>query len=411
MLQRLERGDHFGLLCLFEDIKSQHIVMAKTYCEVFTLPKAAFGHITQGQCTAAELEEMRLIASRASKSSNKKMQLAGGVDDSLSAIHGIRKIFLPASRFRRWWDVIIFFASAYYCFSIPVWIAVSFPPSESGGFSGNAAALLIAYLVDILFIIDLLFRWRLFFFMEDGIVVVDPARIIKKFYNETSVPYEILCFIPWDLLAVILGSGYCPLLRVTKLPRLLSLPQHLDKVERDVQQLFVYMSMPFRRLLNLNLAMYLLCHWVGCCFICVGRLSQYWGLDNWIDSNSSDSRFYIPEGEGRLPACLYLRAVYWAIVGMSTVGYGDIVPKSIPEMLFATIIVLFGGLTVPAMVGGLAACVSSLNQAQDQHRAKIGRVRELLNRKRYSSEQSNRVLRYYNYIWSRQGGVDEDYSK
>ena len=165
--------------------------------------------------------------------------------------------------------------------------------------------------------------------------------------------------------------------------------------------------MPFRRLLNLNLAMYLLCHWVGCCFIFVGRLSKYWGYDNWIDADASDSRFFIPVAEGRLSACLYLRAVYWAIVGMSTVGYGDIVPKSTPEMLFATIIVLFGGLTVPAMVGGLAACVSSLNQAQDQYRAKIMRVRELLNRKRYSAEQSNRVLRYYNYIWSRQGGVDE----
>jgi CRP-like cAMP-binding protein len=329
------------------------------------------------------------------------------VDDSLSAIHGFHQIFLPTSRFRRWWDVITFLASAYYCFSIPVWIAVSFPPAESGGFIDNAGALIIAYLVDILFMIDVVFRYRFFFFMEDGIIVVDPDRIIKKFRAETSISYEIVCCIPWDIAAAILGAGYCPLLRVARLPRLMDLPRHLEKVERDVQQLFVYMSMPFKRLLNLNLAMYLLCHWVGCFFIFFGRLSQYWELENWIDSDASDSRFFIPKGEGKLPACLYLRAVYWAIVGMSTVGYGDIVPKSTPEMLFATIIILFGGLTVPAMVGGLAACVASLNQAQDQYRAKYSRVRELLKRKRYSPEQSSRVLRYYNYIWSRQGGIDE----
>ena len=47
---------------------------------------------------------------------------------------------------------------------------------------------------------------------------------------------------------------------------------------------------------------------------------------------------------------------------MSTVGYGDIVPRSTLETAFATLAVLFGGLIVPAMVGGLAACISSLHQ-------------------------------------------------
>jgi CRP-like cAMP-binding protein len=87
--------------------------------------------------------------------------------------------------------------------------------------------------------------------------------------------------------------------------------------------------------------------------------------------------------------------------------YGDIVPYGTAEMLFATLVILFGGLIVPAMVGGLAACVSNLNEVQAQHLAKITRVRALLRRKNYPPEQAARVLRFYNYLWSRQGGVDE----
>jgi hypothetical protein len=43
--------------------------------------------------------------------------------------------------------------------------------------------------------------------------------------------------------------------------------------------------------------------------------------------------------------------VYWAIVSTSTVGYGDIIPMNIVETTFATVIILFGGLVLPAIVG------------------------------------------------------------
>ena len=408
VLQRLERSDSFGLSSLFESSKSENAVVAKTYCEIFSLPAEDFQHISTEQCTPTQISEMHTIAMKSSKSTAKKMLLTGGLDESHVYARGLRTAFVPDSLFRRTWDVVLLVASSYYCCFLPYWVAISFPPQLSGGFLENYAGLSASYFFDGIFLIDTFLRFNFFFFKEEGILVVDPERIRLKFHKDTSIAFEVVCGIPWDALAFAIGGKYSPMLRCTKLPRLYHLPKLVQNVERNAQRLCVILSAPFRRLLNLNVAMFLLCHWVGCFFILMGRISQNAGDDNWIDSDSSDPRFTLPpHGSARLPSSLYLRAVYWAIVGMSTVGYGDIVPKSTIEMFFATIVVLFGGLIVPAMVGGLAACVSNLNQAQTSHRAKISRVRDLLVRRNYSSVQSFRVLRYYNYIWSRQGGIDE----
>ena len=107
---------------------------------------------------------------------------------------------------------------------------------------------------------DLVLRWTCFYFKAEGLLVVDPERIRARFHDESSVAYEIFCALPWDLLAFFLGEGFCPLLRCMKLPQLLRLSRQLDDVERDAQRLFVYLLTPVRRLMNLNLALFLLCH-------------------------------------------------------------------------------------------------------------------------------------------------------
>lgn len=38
----------------------------------------------------------------------------------------------------------------------------------------------------------------------------------------------------------------------------------------------------------------------------------------------------------------YIVAVYWAFTTLSTVGYGDVLPGSIPEKIFAMFIMLLG---------------------------------------------------------------------
>ena len=103
----------------------------------------------------------------------------------------------------------------------------------------------------------------------------------------------------------------------------------------------------------------------------------------------------------------YLWSVYWAIVSMSTVGYGDIVPTNALETTFATVVILFGGLILPGIVGGLAAYLSNLNLALRARVQRIALAKHFM--KHYSMDDSliKRVMNYYDYAWSWQGTIDE----
>lgn len=53
----------------------------------------------------------------------------------------------------------------------------------------------------------------------------------------------------------------------------------------------------------------------------------------------------------------YLRAVYFSLVALSTVGYGDMAPKNIVEISFVGVFGLIGGLILPAVIGGISVYI------------------------------------------------------
>ena len=87
---------------------------------------------------------------------------------------------------------------------------------------------------------------------------------------------------------------------------------------------------------------------------------------------------------------------------------GDIVATNLYETTFSALVILFGGLVLPAVVGGLAAYLGNWNVAVKNHRNKLARVRSYMRNAKMDPALVQRVLRFYDYLWCRQGGVDEE---
>lgn len=93
---------------------------------------------------------------------------------------------------------------------------------------------------------------------------------------------------------------------------------------------------------------------------------------------------------------------------MSTVGYGDIVPTNILETFYATIVILFGGLLLPAIVGGLAAYMSSFHKTEKLFHKRVAQVRQYLLKINAGESVLDNCRRYFDYHWYCQGGVIEE---
>jgi hypothetical protein len=98
------------------------------------------------------------------------------------------------------------------------------------------------------------------------------------------------------------------------------IPKHL--VHRILSFYYYQWDQSATRVFKLNCIMIVVCHWVACLWYACADFGIYAGsTDNWRDADEADETLAIDHDH--LGGSGYLRAIYWAIDGMSTVGYGE----------------------------------------------------------------------------------------
>ena len=58
----------------------------------------------------------------------------------------------------------------------------------------------------------------------------------------------------------------------------------------------------------------------------------------------------------------YIVSIYWATTSMSTTGYGDIAPVSLPEVVFSTFVLILGGFAFAYMVANIALMLEKVTK-------------------------------------------------
>lgn len=357
--RKMKRLDRFAQDSLFVDKTSIYNVRSKGFSEVILIPRESFQQVIKHQCDTeyiAQLKEAACSVSNATKKANKMF----GSGEDMTPTDGLKKYFHPNCFFRKLWDCLVLFGLIFYTFSIPL----SFMHLlDSTTFSDTPTLLCLGYAVDLFFWIDAILEWNYFFYVEQsGLVVFDRDHIRQNYCQQNNLPREILCLVPFDIASCFFGGRYCHFARLAKLIRLPKIAHHMESIEIMLAELKIDIDLSLYRVIKLNIVMLTVCHWVGCLWYMMASLSILLGKDeNWCQADEGNELFDISHADfGDFTA--YLRSIYWAIVGMSTVGYGDIVPTNIIEMTFATVVILFGGLVLPAVVGGLAAYISNFHQ-------------------------------------------------
>ena len=353
--RKMKRLDNFGAENLFEKSKSTKTLRARTFCEIFLLQSEDFKKIVYSQCDEEMVKKMRDTAEFMSKNASKVNKLFGSADDNVPT-KGFLRHCLPNSFFRYAWDLVIFVGCIFYYFSVPLKVMHYL---DGASFTTHLLSFTLSYIWDVCFILDILLNFNYFMHFEEGLLVSDRQSIRQKFRREHNLLIECIASAPVDILGVF-NSRWCFLLRLSKILRLPQVIASFTKLERLLSDIKLEKGMLFLKIGKLNFALIITCHWIGCLWHACASISEILGMENnWLKEDEEDASLSIDHSQFR-GFGPYLRSIYWALVGTSTVGYGDIVPTNILETAFATVFILFGGLILPAIVGKFRLILSGM---------------------------------------------------
>jgi voltage-gated potassium channel len=104
----------------------------------------------------------------------------------------------------------------------------------------------------------------------------------------------------------------------------------------------------------------------------------------------------------------YVRALYWCITTIATIGYGDITPdrNSPVQMIYTIVVQLLGVGMFGYIIGNIATLIANLDVAKANFQRKMEEIREYMRVRKIPRELQEKVNHYYNYLWESRRSVE-----
>lgn len=267
---------------------------------------------------------------------------------------------------------------------ILVWAVYSsfFTPLEFGFFRGLPRNL---FFLDIAgqtaFLIDIIVKFFVAYRDPDTYrIVYDPTSIALR-YCKSSFIFDLLGCFPWDLIYKACGSKeevrYLLWIRLTRVMKVTEFFWHLEK---DIRINYL-----FTRIVKLIVVELYCTHTAACIFYYLATtLPESMEGYTWIGSLQLGDYNYTHFREIDL-AKRYITSLYFAIVTMATVGYGDIHAVNIREMIFIMIYVSFDMILGAYLIGNMTALIVKGSRTE-RFRDKMKEVIRYMNRNKLGKE-------------------------
>ncbi|XP_056295607.1 cyclic nucleotide-gated cation channel-like [Pseudoliparis swirei] len=251
--------------------------------------------------------------------------------------------------------------------------------------------LVLDYLCDGVYILDIAVHLHTGF-LDQGLMVRDMRRLRESYVRTLQCKSDICSILPTDLLCLIVGVGYTPLLRFN---RLLRLPRLFELYERTETRTGYPNAF---RICKLVLYILVIIHWNACGYYSFSKVLGL-GSDSWVYPNASDPVF------GSLTRS-YIYCLYWSTLTLTTIGETP-PPVKDEEYLFLIFDFLVGVLIFASIVGNVGSMISNMNATRASFQSRVDTLKHYMQFRNVSKVLEQRVIRWFDYLWTNKKTMDE----
>lgn len=222
--------------------------------------------------------------------------------------------------------------------------------------TGLNALFFINRLIDLFFVCDMVLQFFLMYRDEEkGILIKDQNEIIKN-YMRCWMWIDIMSILPFDMIGYFMQSEslnkakalrIVRLFRLAKLLRILRAGRMFDRWESAVAVNYSLLTLGKFLFLTVIIA-----HWMACAWHMI-KVIEDDTTNNWVIG-------YLGADHGLPHEEVYVVALYWAVMTMSTIGYGDVVAKTTAERVVATFGMFIGSSIFAYIVGAVTGTVATM---------------------------------------------------
>jgi hypothetical protein len=248
----------------------------------------------------------------------------------------------------------------------------------------------IYWIITIVYLLDIPYTFNQS--VKKGLKVYSDRASIAKLYLKGWFWVDVIASIPFTWIFFVLSlwtpkssmevGAVLDIIMVTKLMKMAKISK-VSAIFNDIKE-SLNVSPALMRLVTFGFWFVTVIHLMACGWVLIGA--------------SEHSRPFFDQ---------YLRAVYWCVTTIATIGYGDYTPNhdANGQIIYTMIVMIFGVGMYGYIIGNVATLIANIDVARANYQSKMEEINDFLRTKRIPGKLQARVRNYYAYLWETQRSI------